>query len=299
MAILAFFSDIKEFRLFAKGWDASNPLDELLPSYRTAKSEVVNLVGKETWDLLKAYYDVPPGEADQDKEEAIEFIRAALANLTMFEHFIFVDIKNKADNASLYRYQYDEVTERYVQNTWAALNDLLVLLDSKTDKFTEYAISPTYVDRQDLIVSDAREFHKIYGIDNSAYFFSKLTPMIREVVDDEINPRIGKWDDIKDNPQLALMVKRALVYKTMSLAFDRFDFRSLPRTIRTQLANESVKTSRTAYSEDNARRKLSVLMGDKAQGYFDDIELQMRKPASIDFIIPEDTKSATDGFILM
>ncbi|MCD6346600.1 MAG: hypothetical protein J7L96_04185 [Bacteroidales bacterium] len=268
MATLAYFNDIKEFRQFAKGWDASNPLDELLPSYRTAKSEVVNLIGQATWDLLKSYHEDPPAQADADKVTAVEFIQAALANLTMFEHFIFVDIKKKADDGSLYRYQYDEVTERYIQNTWAALNDLLVFLDSKTDKFTDYASSPTYADRQDLIVTNAREFHKYYGIDNSAYFFSKLTSIIREVIDDELNPRIESWDNVKDDADLALKVKRALVYHTMSLALERFDFRSLPRTIRTQLANESIKTSRTAYSEDNARRRMSASLKDKALEYY-------------------------------
>lgn len=300
MAALDFFTDIKEFRLFVKGWDASNPLDELLPSYRTAKSEVVNLIGQETWDLLKTYHEEdPPAQADADKATAVEYIQAALANLTMFEHFIFVDIKKKADDGSLYRYQYDEVTERYVQNTWAALNDLLVLLDSKTDKFTDYAASPTYADRQGLIVTDARGFHKIYGIDSSAYFFSKLTPIIREVIDDELNPRIGTWDDVKDNVALALKIKRALVFKTMSLAFERFDFRSLPRTIRTQLANTSIKTSRTAYSEDKARARLSAITAAKAREYFDDIEILMRAPASSEFTLPEDTMSEEDGFIIM
>jgi len=217
----------------------------------------------------------------------------------MFEHFIFVDIKKKADDGSLYRYQYDEVTERYIQNTWAALNDLLVLLDSKTVTFTDYAASPTYTDRQDLIVIDAREFHKYYGIDNSAYFFIKLTSTIREVIDDELNPRIGKWDDVKADAALALKVKRALVYKTMSLALDRFDFRSLPRTIRNQLANENIKTSRTASSEDNARRRLSSDLAAKAREYFDDIELAMTEPTTIDFILPEDIMSEEDPFILM
>lgn len=299
MTELAFFTDVKEYRQFVKGWDASNPLDELMPSFRTARSEVVGLIGQETWDLLKTYKEDPPAQAVAEKATAVQLVQAALANLTMYEHFIFIDIKKKADDGSLYRYQYDEVTERYVNNTWAAMNELLVLLDSKTDLFAEYATTPTYTDRQGLIITDAREFHKYYGIDSSAYFFIKLTSIIREVIDDEINPRIVKWDDIKDKADIALKVKRALVYKTMSLALDRFDFKSLPRTIRTQLASESIKTSRSAYSEDKARYRLSTELAIKAREYFDDIELAMTEPASADFVLPEDTMSEEDPFILM
>lgn len=300
MATLAFFSNITEFRQNAKGWDASNPLDELLPSYRAVRSELINLIGQETWDLLKSYHEDPPGEPVAVKATAVEHVQAALANLIMFEHFVYIDISNKgSERGSVYRNQYDEVTERYIQNGWAAMNDLLVLLDANIDVFTDYAGHSTYTDRQGLILTDCREFHKYYGIDNSAYFFTKLTPIIREVIDDELNPRIGGWAAVKDTAAIALKVKRSLAYKTMALALDRFDFRSLPRTIRTQMANESVKTARTAYSEDAARKRLATALHQKAQEYFDDIELAMQQPDSSTYTIPDDTMSQDDSFILM
>jgi len=281
MATLTFFTDIKEFRQFVKGWDASNTLGELMPSYRTAKSEVIGIIGQATWDVLITYKEDPPAEADADKAIAVELVQAALANLTMYEHFIFIDVSKKASDGSLYRYQYDEVMERYIQNTWTAFNDLLVHLDSKTAKFTEYALAPTYTDRQGLIVTDVNEFHKLYSIDWSAYFFTKLQAFMREVIDDELIPRIGKWDDAKDKADIALKVKRALVYQTMSLAIDRLDFLSLPRSIRTQLASTSIKTSRSAYSEDKARYRLST------------------EPTSTDYTIPDDLMDEDDPFILM
>ncbi len=295
MATLAFFKDIDEFRQNVKGWDASQPLSELYPSLQTASREIITLIGQATWDLLKVYHTTPD-PADEIKAEAVGFVQAALANLIMYEHFIFLASKKNKSDQSLYRYQYEEIKEKYQAAGLAGMNSLLDLLDANMTTFTAYADSATYQDRQDLIIRSYQEFERYYGIDRSPYFFSKIVFLLREVTDDEILPRIGKWDDVKDQATLAETVKRALAYQTMALALERFDFVTLPRSIRNQIAGESSRTTRTSYSEDAAKLKLAELLKDKANEYFADIELEMKQPLADDFEIQDDLNSEEVGF---
>ncbi|MFA6483409.1 MAG: hypothetical protein WCW62_12575 [Bacteroidales bacterium] len=296
MATLAFFKDIDEFRQNVKGWDASQPLSELYPSYQTAIREIISLIGETTWNLLKEYHTTPSDPVDDKKASSVGFIQTALANLIMYEHYIFLASKRNNTDQSLYRYQYEEIKEKYQATAMAGLNSLLDLLDANTAIFADYALTSTYKDREDLIIRTYQEFEKYYGIDRSPYFFSKTVLLIREITDDEILPRIGKWDDVKDQIAIAEKVKRALAYQTMALAMERFDFVTLPRSIRNQVANESSRTTRNAYSEDAAKLKLAQLLKDKAAEYLTDIELEMRQPLSDDFEIPEDLNNESLGF---
>jgi len=295
MATLAFFKDIDEFRQNVKGWDASQPLSELYPSFQTASREIITMIGQDTWDLLRNYH-LTPDPADEKKAAGVGFVQAALANLIMYEHFIFLASKKNNSDQSLYRYQYEEIKEKYQAAGLAGMNSLLDLLDSNTATFTDYADTSTYKDRQDLIIRSYQEFERYYGIDRSPYFFSKIVFLLREVTDDEILPRIGDWDDVKDQAGLAETVKRALAYQTMARARERFDFVTLPRSIRNQIANESSRTTRTSYSEDAAKIKLAQILKDKATEYFADIELEMDQPLTDTYEIPEDLNDEDLGF---
>lgn len=296
MAVLAFFKDIDEFRQNVKGWDASQPLSELNPSFQTASREMISLIGQETWDLLKEYHTTPSDPADANKAAAVGFVQVALSNLIMYEHFIFLATKRNNSDQSLYRYQYEEIKEKFQATAMAGLNSLMDLLDANITTFTAFAETATYKDRETLIIRTYQDFETYYGIDRSPYFFSKIIFLIREVTDDEILPRIGKWEDIKDQAAMAEKVKRALAYQTMALAIERFDFVTLPRTIRNQVANESSRTTRNAYSEDAAKLKLAQMLRDKASEYLTDIELEMQQPQTDDFEIPDDLNDEDLGF---
>ena len=298
MVTLDFFRNVADFRQFVKGWDAAQPLDELLPSYRTVRRDIINLVGQATWDTLKAYHLTPSAQEDVVKARAVEFIQSALANLIMNQHFIFVAVSKNKTDGDIFKYQYDEIKERYLLAAWAAMNDLLAHLDANTTIFTGYTDLPAYKERQKLIINSYTEFEKYFGIDNSPWFFTKLVFLIKEVTEDEILPRIGTWERLKDEEIIKDKVKRALAYQTMYLALDRFDFMSLPGTIRSQAGNEGNRTSQSRTSDDQAKLLLASKMQDKAAGYFSDIELLIKQLSTAGITTPANLNTEHSGFYL-
>ena len=301
MAAIDFFTDTKEFRRFVKGWDAAQPLDELLPSFWAVSREIINMIGQSTWNTLKEYHDESPVQEDSDevKARAVEFVQFALANLMMNQHFVFIAVSRNKTDGDIYKYQLDKIEERYITAAWAAMNNLLAHLDTNALSFPGYTELPSYIERQSLIISSYIEFEKYFGIDNSPWFFTRMVFLIKEVTADDIMPRIGTWDRIKEKPVIVDKVKRALAYKTMFLALDRFDFLSLPATIRSQAGNEGSKTLQSRYSDEQAKQKLADKLLDKAKEYFDDIEMLIKQLTTAGITSPVNPNSEYFGFYQM
>jgi|GEM_PF-1211733 len=297
---LDFFKTIDEFRQLVEGWDAAQPLTELLPSYKAVRREIINLTGQDTWDAILAYYNEDPPEPEVEvMARAVEFVQSALANLMMNQHFIFIAIRKNKTDGDIYKYQYDELKEKYSIAAWASMDELLGHLDANIATFTDYAALPAYLERQNLILNSYIEFGKYFGIDSSPWFFTKLIFLIKEAQDDEILPRIGSWDDVKKDATIAEKVKRALAYHTMYLALDRFDFTSLPGTIRSQAGNEGNRTINIRYSDDAAKLLLANKLRQKAAEYFTDIELLIKQLSTAGLTSPVNPNTETDGFYQM
>jgi hypothetical protein len=109
----------------------------------------------------------PPAEVDADKATAVELVQAALANLTMFEHFIFVDVKNKASDKSLYRYQYDFLSLPRSIRTQLACTSIKTSRSAYSEDKARYRLStePTNTDYTIPEIKARRKKYTGYYID--------------------------------------------------------------------------------------------------------------------------------------
>lgn len=216
---IALFKDIADFRKYCDGLQADTEYRQLLPSIRSTAAAISGIIGGQT---LLAISELSEGN------EGLEHLKTAVATGTLYRYQIFDSVKKNGSDASMYKYQHEEIKEHHISAHWLAMDELLTWLDSNPET-GGYNESKTYRERQELPIKNAEEFDYYYGIDRSAYFFSKVQFLIRSVWQHKIKPMIS---GLEVNEELQDMINRSLCYQVVAEAVMKFDVTELPRSIR-------------------------------------------------------------------
>lgn len=216
---ISLFKDIADFRKYCDGLRADTEYRQLIPSIRSTASAISGIIGGRT---LLAISEL------QDGNEGLEVLKTAVATGTLYRYQIFDSVKKNGSDASMYKYQHEEIKEHHISAHWLAMDELLTWLDSNPET-GGYNESKTYRERQELPIKNAEEFDYYYGIDRSAYFFSKVQFLIRSVWQHKIKPMIF---GVEINEELQDMINRSLCYQVVAEAVMKFDVTELPRSIR-------------------------------------------------------------------
>lgn len=267
MAEIDFFQNTDQLRSFAKGIPASHALKLLVPDSRPAIRKILNLLGADTYNQLKAYGNQSaPDPVDNVLAAGCDFVRVALANMISASYFIFEAQERNNTDKNLYRYQENKILEEYLERTWEGLDSLVEHLDANTEKYTDWANSDTYKQRENLFIKTAPAFDKYFGIKSSGYFFTNIIYLMREVQESQFSGRFNDFPtDVPDNDKLKWAIGKAIAFETMAIAIRRFDYTELPVGIRNDLYKEA-NTSRG--TEFQAKEKLSALYYQEAEKYF-------------------------------
>ena len=237
----ALFSDIADFRKYCDGLQADTEYRQLLPSIRSTASAISQIIGKRTLLAIS--------ELD-DSCEGLDLLKTAIATGTLYRYHIFDSVKKNGSDASLYKYQYEEIKEHHICAHWIAMDSLLSWLD-ENPSVGAYNETKTYLNRQELPVKSAEEFDYYYGIDRSAYFFSKVQFLMRSVWQHKIKPMVSGLDI---DAELQDMINRCLCYQVVAEAVMKFDVTELPRSIRYDYNHE--------YSKGSSMQSRDKLYGD-------------------------------------
>ena len=221
----ALFKDIADFRKYCDGLQADTEYRQLLPSIRSTVATISGIIGGRTVLAISEL---------QEGNEGLEHLKTAVATGTLYRYQIFDSVKKNGSDASMYKYQHEEIKEHHISAHWLAMDELLTWLDSKPET-GGYNESKTYRERQELPVKNAEEFDYYYGIDRSAYFFSKVQFLIRSVWQHKIKPMIS---GLEVNEELQDMINRSLCYQVVAEAVMKFDVTELPRSIRYEYNHE-------------------------------------------------------------
>jgi len=253
-----FFDSISELQQYAPGVEASLKLNTLLPSYLTTRQAIISVVTKDVWDALLA---------EKGNLDLLAIVRTALANRIMYEHQIFLATDKNNTDRKLYKYQYEELKDKYITLYWSAMDNLLGYLDANSE-YGGWKDSEGYKQRQLLLVKSAAEFNFYFGIDSSPYFFSKVQFLIRKTTDDHVKPRVGKLEDVKADSDFGKKVLRVLCYHVMAQAVQLFDLTELPKSIRNDITHEFSKSG----SMMQVREKLATTLMADVNHYYSEIE---------------------------
>lgn len=250
----AFPTGIEEIQRYAPDVPSSIYLESLTASYSNAFLRIANVIGETFLDssLLS--------------EALKKMAQGALANYTIYEQAPFL-FKGRD---TLYRYQYEELKEKYITNAWSFINALINALDaSKTE---EWQKSDCYLSRQELLFKNQNDFDKYYAIDKSAYFFSKIVFLIREESLKYIPKRITN-EKLNEKPTLADKLKYRVAYRVMARAVMQFEISELPKSIRNDINHEFTKYPNAGES----KKQLFDYLSGTADSYGDDLEIELQK----------------------
>lgn len=228
MTAAEIFPDLGEFQKYSDGMIADTSIGQLMPSIRTAVHDVAGIISQSVFDAV----------LDGGQEEPVELLKTAVACKASYKYQIFATSKKNGSDASMYKYQHEEMKSHHLESYWAAMDRLLDWLDAnpQTGGWQE---TSEYKGRMALPVKSASEFDFYFGIGKSSLFFHKVLYLVRQTWGQEILPALPS-----DVPERMMeLAKQALCYKVMALAVMQFDVTELPRAIRYDDSHEYSKSS--------------------------------------------------------
>jgi len=295
--ITDFFANPSQLREFAPQMPTDGKIDTFEAHYRPQYQKLVNLIGKDTYDLLKDNYISAEFEETSTLGIAVGFLRGALANLTAIPYFNFEASQRNNTENKLYRYQENKQIEIYLENAWTELNFLLDHMESNIADFTAYAETDQYILRQTLFIKNAKEFQRYYGAVNSAYFYNNVVFIIEEIQNDEISSRVKDFMESTDE-KMKFLIGKAIAYETLSRACQQLDYTELPSGIRADVLKDTdSRTAKGMTTETDIKNSVAAFFRNKAAGYFLKIE-ELNNPVrnSGTYVLPESTLTENDKF---
>ena len=268
------FANLSDFMKYAPGIGAETSYDQLHTHIRVTTSEIWKYITVPVYMALRS--DIPEDTPEDEKDtlqktysEGLELLKTAIAAGTAYKFQIFATVAKAGSEASLYKYQHEELKRSYLDAYWTALDELLDWL-RQNSKVGDYENSQEYQDIQALPLRDADEFDRYFQIDRSSYFFSRVQYIIR-----------SEWDKIRKNTDSAIeeqmaLARKAVAYRTMAKVVLTFDVTEWPKSIRYDINHEYAKgtapqsrqiLARTYLEEaDSAEKALSELRSDTTGG---------------------------------
>lgn len=244
------FTDLDDFRSYADGLQADTAYRQLHPSIRSTAMEMEKVITRAAFEAIASGSWAPAATEQHPNPAAIsltdgkELLKIALAAGTLYRYQIFTTIKRAGSEAALYKYQHEELKDTYIENYWKAMDDLLDYLDEHP-AVAGWGESTASKDRQLLPVRSAEEFHRYFGINRSAFFYSKALYLIRDVWA-KLSPAVAGHTD---NEKVMEAARKALCYRVIAKVVATWDLSEFPRCLRFDYNHEYTKGSSTASRE--------------------------------------------------
>nr|WP_321409328.1 hypothetical protein [uncultured Carboxylicivirga sp.] len=291
-----FFKSIDDIRKYVK-IPASLQMVALSPAFRPAKRKVLYIIGKETYLLLLNHYNTPPEEKDAVLDQAVEYLQAVLANMMHIDWFKLESSERNATENKLYKYQEDQIIEIHIDNIWAEMDQLIDLLNSNTEKFSDFANTDIAKTRKSLVITNANTFDKYFGINSSSYFFMRSTYIQQEVITDMLVKRGVVVADISGkNDKYKYAINKATAYEVMAQACRRFEYAEFPPSIRQDITNEMKRSVQKFNQSSYIKETLFQQLHNRAMEYLGDLEDLIRKDASGTYEAPEEVNDESNKF---
>ena len=241
------FEDLRDFTRYAPGIGADTSFDQLATHIRVITSEVWDYITVPVYMALRS--ETPADATDEQKAalaEGLELLKTAIASGTLMKHQIFATVNKAGTEASLYKYQHEELKAHYRDAYWTAIDELVEWLQ-KNRTVGGYSDSDLCKELESLPLKSAEEFDRYFQIGRSSYFFSRVRYLIR-----------AKWERIRKNvkeedPAQMEMARKAVCYLVMADVVMTFDVTEWPRAIRYDFNHEYSKGSSTQSRQNLAK----------------------------------------------
>lgn len=250
----------------------------------------------------------------EEEESGIkDFLRAAMANLTLATQIIFDAVNRRKNDINLYKYEMEGMKRSYMENYFNAMDSLISELTEEISAedpedirlaMEDWRKTNYYKMLSKLKVDTADEFDEIYPIDLSYLFFFRCVPLQKEVLDESIGAYFDRLEQggedqvFAEFSQKALpMLKRALVKKTVAKALRRFDILEFPATIR-NLFDDNTAT-RSGSDEASRALQLATQLDGEVEDLLHNVDMLLDAQEGNDFLSFSAENRPDDNMYLM
>jgi hypothetical protein len=221
--------------------NASVEYATLTPYLQIAEDKfLLPVLGQSFYDELES--TTTPTEA---QAKALKKCRTAAVNYAMYHGFDMLNV-TFADNGylrsdkdtGLYRYQEENLKDRFKNDAFDGLDNLIEYLQTNASTFEQFQSSQFYTDTKGSFFPNTKTFNDIYNINNSRLVFLQIARFFDCVIDFEIVPTIGRtlYDKVvaemkketdKDTTFMALTpyIRKPLAYLSVAYGIDEIGLR--------------------------------------------------------------------------
>lgn len=277
MILKDLFIDITGFAEFVPGIDSNTNLALLNSHALTAYKRIANIISVPVYKKI----------IEQKEGDLYDYLRTALANLTMANDTVFDVIRKRKSDIDIYKSEQEAIRRAYYENYYNSMDSLIALLNDTKDLGWEDTRYYKMLDK--LQIKNTEDFDLLYCIDLSYLFFFRCIPIQVEVLEEYMS---GYIERAKEKPSVLALIKRALAKMVVAIALTRFDILEFPSTIR-NLFDDS-KASRSGKDEQERLLALSARLQEQANSLLREVDLILTEPGTTDietetsFNLPED-----------
>lgn len=277
MILKDLFKDITGFAEFVPGIDSNTNLALLNSHALTAYKRIANIISVPVYKKI----------IEQKEGDLYDYLRTALANLTMANDTVFDVIRKRKSDIDIYKSEQEAIRRAYYENYYNSMDSLIALLNDTKDLGWEDTRYYKMLDK--LQIKNTEDFDLLYCIDLSYLFFFRCIPIQVEVLEEYMS---GYIERAKEKPSVLALIKRALAKMVVAIALTRFDILEFPSTIR-NLFDDS-KASRSGKDEQERLLALSARLQEQANSLLREVDLILTEPGTTDietetsFNLPED-----------
>lgn len=244
------YDTLAVFSQYAPAVDSNKSLRDLLPCANSAWKRISGILSPEVLDAI----------CEHGSDELKDYLRSALANLTLSVQLVFDAVARKKAEVSMYKYEIEAMQQGYKENFYNAMDSIMHYITTRIDSNgPEKDISSALQDTKywkllgSLPIQSCQEWDSIYPIDQSFLFFFRLIPLQKETLDERLAVYFSN-EALNEQSAALNSLRLALVKKTTAKALRRFDVMEFPPVIRNIYSDQIVNGTRK-----DERESLSLL----------------------------------------
>ena len=305
-----------ELRELTSSYFASNNFDRIKMKVLLAQEDVATVIGKTVMEKVLAHYNgdnYPDGDTDEQKflTELVPYIQMPIAYKATFDYYQANELTHEDNGRKMkldpntertpWQWQIDRDDYLNMRLYYKTLDRLILYLEENNAKITEWKDGNARKTANSLFIRNAKEFDRVFPIDESGSFFYAIVPFMQEIERRFILPVLG--DDLSDLKEARIGTEdvseanqakidapvNAIPLLTMEMAVKRLSLQVLPEgVVQNYLSSSADRKASQAATLDHIK-EVSRMFEHDGNEALDDLK---------ELLLPEDdTESVITDFI--
>lgn len=258
------FKNFYEIKSIIGALNSANDFDDIRTSLILSTQKIIDLIGDAVYDKALAHYlsnnySSPTSSDYSENDSALDLlnnlvmhIQRPLVFYAYEKYSAYSDLETSNAGRKMvvtderknpFEWMINKYDAGLIRDANTSADELIAFLDKNAASFSEWTNSDNFKLSKSLILNSAKDFNRVYPINNSGRFFIEVLPFIERIELFEIKPRLLslKYDEVKSeilsmslsdvNKQIVRLAHMAIVPKVMTEALMKFSINIFPETV--------------------------------------------------------------------